>query len=180
MNRKGGFNSVASVVIGVLLAAFIIFFAGPAVMDVVAENMKCPKKKTCFLAEHKQTKKVTCRHNENDPWQWLLDDDGNKQECGNGQEDKEKPIATKKVIITYTSVPKATKTPKPKKEAESTPTAFQPITRDGVEPTSTCTVAVEYIQTPQSTQDCPWCELMTRLVDANERQASAQETMAAR
>lgn len=195
MSKLGGFlleifSKIIPVFIGIVLTITLFLSLSP----VLAENMKCPKNKTCYLAQQHENGKITCRHNENEGWKFLKP----LKKCGEQEEEKKptktsKPDPTRKPDPTAKPTDKSDPTDSPTDipdPGDPTSTPFQPkntpvpTNRDNdpkdptITPTPTCTIISPY-PSPETT-DCPWCELMMRLVKANERQASAQETMAAK
>lgn len=140
----------------------------------LAENMKCPPgNKTCFVAVHRQTHKETCRHSSNPPWEWKLDEQGNKIPCS-------EEISTKTpgpIIITYTPVVKTivlTNTPfspPPTDKPHPSPTR-RPFNEDSIfTPTPTCTPSPVI-------EECPMCEISWIIAHSQQTMAAGMATLA--
>ena len=147
--------------IGIVIAilAVIILVAFTNAQSVLAVNLKCPKNKTCFLAKHEETGNIACRFNINKPWQWFLEG-GEKQPCGE-QEEKPLPLPTRRPPNPNPVPPVEDKDPK----------KLRPD----------ITIEELLIAQPEAEvciDECPWCDLMTRLVEAEESQAESLELIA--
>lgn len=182
---------IFAIILTIALSVAVWVAVDGVIHGAQAENNKCPDGKTCYLAKHEQTGKVTCRHNANKPWQWLLDDDGNKQECGKGDKKDEATKTPKPIVITYTPVPKdPTSTPQPEQKPTNTPFEPKPtktkpdstVSGGDKSPTRTATATVVVGVQLQSvaTPECPWCAIFTNIMFAEQTQAAAQSTMAAK
>lgn len=172
----------------------VIWMIMMGVKSVYAENMKCPPgNKICFIAVHKTTKKEMCRHNDNNPWQWVLDQNGNKISCS--VEEVVPTNTLRPIVITYTAIPPTdlpkqtlvpTNTPFVPDPTEVKPTHILPSpTRRPANqeessnialPTPTCTIAPLGV----SSTECPWCDIVWIIARSQQTMAASMATLAAR
>lgn len=142
----------------------------------------CPDDHVCYWAVQKQTGNKMCRANTNDAWSWVEP----KEQCGgDGDSKKAKdPTSTDEPVVVV--VPTKTQQPTKTQPAKlDDPVAATKTKRPGGDndkrPTATLTLTpvATYVTGSDPNMICNWCALASTDVAAQERQASAQETIAA-
>lgn len=154
-------------IFGILLAVVFVFLVLALGGESRAENDKCPDDKTCYWAEHKETHKRTCRHNENDGWQFVQP----KERCG--EKEKEQPAVTSKP-----AEPVTTEQPKNDPQPLESPTVGDNPLNDP-EHNSDPVFAVENVQSMTAVPTCDLCALASTMAAAWATMASLQVTQAA-
>jgi outer membrane biosynthesis protein TonB len=159
-------------IVNAILISFLFILAAVVMVNAhstYAANMKCPKNKVCFIAEHEVTHEKACRFNANKPWQWVLEN-GKKIKCG--EDEKPKPSPTRRPP---NPTPKPTDVPDPTEKPKPTDAPTEPadpvVTKEKGNPTPTVAV----VQPTVIVEKCDWCDLFRRFVEAHERQADALE-----